>query len=250
MYLPTGQAVRYQFPAQGGHVVQPLYGGMYGDEEYEYAGRSIFVDEVLEKAPTEKYSEDVAKLEARIQAARAELEAIQKEARETDQERQRLLAKLTKIEELKHIEAFLDGKFTHAVITSEYGSMVRVETFDQIMLDSERRCSGEIKLLALFGTKDRKVLWKKNAYYDGSGSWTTIIPCMSLEEAEEKAREHIRNVFEGSENEYRKTQNIASAEKFGVPVPQELLDAKAAAEAKTKAERVAKLRKELEDASK
>lgn len=171
----------------------------------EFPAGEHFVVKTLLAAPAETYK---AKEERRI------LEDIKKHEKERDRLSAELAgfrfkasaatAKIKWIEgisepEVKevfdNIKAMLCGEYTHVVIPGY--SEVKVEEWNENLFSScddyNRTRFESLRLISLFGEWNGRLSlgWKVNTYRDGSGSATSFIPCRSLQEAVEKAKEII-----------------------------------------------------------
>jgi hypothetical protein len=103
-----------------------------------------------------------------------------------------------------------------------------------------------LKLVSLCGTKDGKRRWLANRYYDGSGSWTEVVPFKS----EADALAHLRADFEAELAAWRsgETQHRAHDRSAGIPVeewPEDWREYVASLKAENAAERIGKLRKQI-----
>lgn len=111
-------------------------------------------------------------------------------------------------EELKTFLSFISGEITHVVV-DRYNPEI-FELKDIIGECEDSRFSG-LKLINLFGTMSdgkRKtgedglsLEWRINMYSDGSGSWDTIIPCVSFEEAKEECKRLNKALADRRKNE-------------------------------------------------
>jgi hypothetical protein len=102
---------------------------------------------------------------------------------------------------IQHTLDFIEGRFTHAVVIEWNGP--QIVTLNEALTYLEDKREKGMKMLGLFGTekyrlgippyglKDRKMEWKVNRYTDGSGSWSSVIPCYSEQEAHEKVQEIV-----------------------------------------------------------
>jgi hypothetical protein len=90
------------------------------------------------------------------------------------------------IEKLKTLDLFLAGAFTHFLIT-QWNDLEIVE-FGK---ETEHYDTGNIKLLTLFGRSDGDLNWRLCEYSDGSGSSYNAEPCLSYNDALEKAQAKI-----------------------------------------------------------
>lgn len=78
------------------------------------------------------------------------------------------------------------------------GGGSKIVTLNEALIYLQDSREKGMKMLGLFGTKKdgygpthTKMEWKVNQYYDGSGSWSRVIPCYSEQEAHEKVQEIV-----------------------------------------------------------
>lgn len=224
VYLLDGREVEYRGSAgAAGHVVAQLYDTEYGTE----TGTPYVCESVYTEPPTERLREDVAELEKRVQELQQEQFGLQHDIRENERLTKERLKKLSRYKGLERIEEFIEGRMTHAVITSQYGIGVEVVPWGEAVADGEKHCR-DLRLICLFGKSNGDLAWMRNRYYDGSGGWDGCEPFCSEEDAIARARELLAEGFASAPNAYSLGCLIASARKLGVEVP---ADAAAAHEA-------------------
>src|SRR5262249_25554574 len=122
-------------------------------------------------------------------------------------------------EALKRLDDFLAGNITHAVRARYSG--ISIGTFAEVFEEGGRYDKG-VKLLTLFGDKKCGLSWHLNDYRDGSGSYTEIFPCTSLEDAKAVAQSKLDALFDLARRGERVSylsEHIASALKDGLAVP-------------------------------
>jgi hypothetical protein len=96
---------------------------------------------------------------------------------------------------IQHTLDFIEGRFTHAVVIEWNGP--QIVTLNEALTYLEDKRERGMKMLGLFGTKKvgygtyKKMEWKVNRYANGSGSWSSVIPCYSEQEAHEKVQEIV-----------------------------------------------------------
>lgn len=192
-WLRDGREVEYlALTADGQHVVAPVI------ELETYDGREIgrgpaeFTSELFAKAPVEKRSEEIVALEVKVRELEKRKAELFSECVNSEREIRARLDKLKKYQGLELIEDFIDGKITHLVYPEEYGpGKYEIKGIDSLDIMEYGRKKG-LRLVALFGASGGNLKWRVNEYYDGSGSWKEIIPCGSLEEAEQKRLDRIQ----------------------------------------------------------
>lgn len=114
------------------------------------------------------------------------------------------------IEALNTLFKFLNDEITH-IVTINYGTY-EIRPFKNALLDGDNYYEN-LKLISLFGTSEGNLDWKLNHYRDGSGGYSTIIPCSSMEEAQNILIKAIQeNSAERGINQYM----IDAEKKYGV----------------------------------
>ncbi len=186
-------------------IVQEIF--MSGEQEIP-TGENFTVNTLLDEPMETWETRNIKKLEETKQRLEASIEKLGKKQVKVNVNSQfvrlinRALEKYEGIDvgQLSTLLEFVTGQITHVIINQYKG--YEILTLEDAIGDKEDRydrlsCNG-LKLVSLFGcTKDggRKHLeydsdfrldWRINQYRDGSGSWTTVYPCRSYEEAVEK----------------------------------------------------------------
>lgn len=233
-----GIVVRFGFYRPGG-----------GDEGDEYYDGIDIVGEVFTQAPVEAVEARVTELQAKADALQKQIYESQKTLRDGERATRDRLEKLAKFDALASIEVFIDGKMTHFVEAGPNDSAVRVLTKDQELHtqnDHGRFDPKEIKLMSLFGRSGGDLAWKVNDYYDGSGSWHSVYPCASLDEANALAAKLIDEKFAAFDSTRAWTfETLAkSAAAIGVLIPEHITAAIAAHKRQQITERLSKLQAE------
>jgi hypothetical protein len=250
-YLADGEIVRVLAQPGPDQIVVEL-GRTYEDEPDElfFDGTRV-VQKVYDKPPVEAIQADVAKLEARQCTLRENIRTLEAHERDT----KRRVEALKVYDQLARVEDFLAGKITHYVIYDAYSGMdaaiPRISTPEQEICGNNDR--GQLKLLSLYGTKERSMEWKLNRYSDGSGEGKLCIPCLSLEEAQQKARQilatSIRNYkVPDRYNCQHGLDLMAAAKTLGVPLPDGFAEALRQCELRNRQSEVESKKKELADA--
>lgn len=196
------------------------------ESELEFDERRKFVcdEKLFDAEPVEWAAPTLTRLRNQISELQEKLDSAAAEERGMKDR----LKKLKSYAALQRIEDFLDGKITHYVLWDGYCSdlpIPRISTPNDEKCGTDQSCHAKLKLLALYGDKDRSMEWKLNYYSDGSGGHKiNCIPCTSLEEATEKAREILAKSFA----EYKRPDygNVVTAERLvkaaknlGAPIP-------------------------------
>ncbi len=247
VYLSDHSEVTYAgaHPDRAGwHVVSvPIYGGEEGDEVIDYEIRAV--DKVHADEPVRKLQSEVYALQKQITEKRAELREVEALAAKVEETKQRLTVTHAS---LQRLDDYLAGRITHVVVGEKLGRADRVRNIQirEWSTEAKDRYDGSgIALLSLFGTpKGEK--WRLNDYKDGSGSWRTVIPCLSLEEAQALARELILAALATITTEYDRLCNLLqSAAEIGIEVPAKYTEAKDRADRAHGQRRIAELEKEI-----
>ncbi len=250
VFLANGTEVTYVGPMpgrEGRHVVSvPVYGGPDNDEIVDYETREVSVIHAAE--PKYKRNAEIARLDA-------EIAKKQKELRELEQQSQKsakLVAEIASYRALERLEAFMAGRFTHVVRGRKLDRRAQVEHIDVVPFEESCQSNswgGEgkgIALMCLFGQSDGNLAWQINEYKDGSGSWSVIIPCLSFDEAKQKAGELILTGLSTITTDYsRLCDLLKSAETLELAVPEKYIDARTHEERRRGLEKIASLEKEL-----
>ena len=224
VYDIRGRAGSYVANSANGHVVEPIY-EHEGDDE-AYYGKPEVWNEVFSSPPTERLHAGIADLEAKLNAARAELHAIQTQRREEDDAYAARLNERKRFKQLQTLDGFIAGKITHFFTVEGYGERMSIQTFDEFMVSKEDRYDRKLRLLSLFGGSKGDLAWYVDRYSDGSGgSNGRCFPAMSYEDAVRHASEWI----EGRYAEVRKNDHkhaaldlAKAADGFGLKVPDDI----------------------------
>lgn len=190
----------------------------------EFPAGEHFVVKTLLDAPAETYK---AKEEKRILESITRLEGERDSlSREIDSFRFKAKAAAAKIRWIERVSeaevqevfdnlmSMMCGEYTH-VLFPDYEIEVK-EWGHELFASSEynRNSFESLRLISLFGEWNGRLSlsWKVNTYRDGSGSSARIIPCKSLQEAVDRAREIINGREHLSDNDH------AFCLQHGIPV--------------------------------
>ncbi|MCP4761054.1 MAG: hypothetical protein GY870_04680 [archaeon] len=91
-------------------------------------------------------------------------------------------------DKLKNLDLFLSGEIKYLLKIDHW--KYSIVEFTKEIMDQEDWIA-ELKLLTLYGKSNGDLTWRLNQYYDGSGSDIKIIPCTSIEEAEQELQKHV-----------------------------------------------------------
>lgn len=221
------------------------------DEDYYESSAKVIVDLhrlKSEKIDTgEKFAAEERELTKKIQAKIAE---ANQELRNIEKKMEDARSRLSVVDSLKHVFDFLDGKITHYVV--EDWSTISIQTFQEAhdTRDNWNREEGQ-KLLVLVGTeergrKKRDFDFRLNSYSDGSGSYKTVLPCSSLEEAKTVAIGVVeKRISEGKHIDSKSLKKFMAEHDISTPVMQEFLVQVAEKEAASRTKRIQELQAEL-----
>jgi hypothetical protein len=214
-----GQRFVYVAEDDGEHIVRPT---METDEDEPWEGKPVTIRKVFASAPREMYDKTIETLDAKIVELEEQKKTLEEEIRKSKYDETERKKRIMVNAALTRIDDFLAGKITHFVF-SEY--RVEIKTFKEATTDPDSH-SRYIKLLSLFGGTNGDLAWKLNYYYDGSGSWSHVYPCCSLEEATVIAKQLLEKKYEewrkDGKNEYWLGALVAASIKFGFPVPEDV----------------------------
>lgn len=212
-YLTSGQAVNVISELPEGHLVKDIF----ESEEGQYCGETRFEDETLHaKPPVQVWEKRVVELEQKITELNEEKAKLFKSVEETKKALLPVFEKSKRYAQLARLEDFLDGKITHYVQYSGYGSIDIIPFKDAVY--EESRHTGHLKLLTLFGESGGDLQWKISCYHDGSGGQTNVWPATSLEEANQIAMKLISDAMETTKDKPRH-DILKEAQRLGVTVP-------------------------------
>ncbi|MES2910575.1 MAG: hypothetical protein V4718_04255 [Pseudomonadota bacterium] len=234
VFSEDGRQAEYVAFREEGHIVMPMY--REDDDEFASApwpGEPAFWHEVFAKAPipvvdkdVEEATAELVRVNSQVAEAYAQLELMRKERAEFARDQRAIRDRLKENEGLRNIDAFLTGEITHFVRSE---NVPIIETADEALVRGSDRGRKEIRLLGLFGDSDKGDLrWKVCTYGDGSGgSMTEVIPCLSLEEARDRAAALLVGLTfprlrSGALSDYHGQDAVKLAGELGVAVPEDI----------------------------
>lgn len=195
-YLLGGRECIYVAETADGHVVRRVIEIERGDGEIAEVEADLeHAPAVYARPPKAKLDEEVARLNALIDERGRELNKLCVAIRDTQRDTTALRAKLSQHEALKYIDDFLEGRFEW-VVWCDYQLPRVMRRQDALAVDGYPR---ETKLLSLYGSSRGDLLWRVNAYHDGSGSKADVYLCKT--EAEAIAKRQA--LFDASVAEWR-----------------------------------------------
>lgn len=195
-------------------------------DDTEFPAGEHFVVKTLLDAPAETYkAKEEKRVEQRVKELERERDTLSKEISAMRVKMTAVAAKLkwtsaitdTELDVVfDQIKNFISGEITHIIF---YGYEIRIE---QVGIDSFAKYEHNhgcqsfdgIRLLSLFGECNGRLAmdWRMNSYRDGSGSFQKFIPCKSLQEAVEKAKEIIYSKDHLSDKDHE------FCIKYGIPI--------------------------------
>lgn len=237
-YLIDGTAVEIVEQCQNGFLIHRFYedgetGELIADDKI------YWVDRVFDAAPTVKFSEDVARLSAKVADLHKQLSDQRFAINEGQAKYAEAMAKFRRYEQLRLLEDFLDGRITHLVHLSEW--------CPKIVVVKEEKCEShtdKMKLLVLFGNSKGDLQWEISRYHSdcGGGYYETVMPCTSYEQAKEVLKTFLYAAFATGKGDDR---YVGSATDNGIAVPQQFLDLLAQRKVKSIQDGIAKCEAQL-----
>ena len=210
-YLMDGQAVFVERLLDNGALVRRVYEN-YGEEPFT-DDTILFVEKIFDIAPTHKQDARLSKLRAEIDELMETRKTLLAEIQAAKDSESSRLIRYNQYKQLKHLDAFLDGKITHYAI-KDWASW-KIE--DRNCVNQDRPRHVYTKLLCLHGKSDGNLEWNLYRYPDGSGSSEVVFPCCSYEEALAVVREDLSVKTELRE------YDIHAAEKYGIILDKDAL---------------------------
>lgn len=204
----------YVAELNGGHLVQPIYTDENDEPHY---GRVETWSEVFLQPPEQRLHERIGQLNHEIAETEMELDSLREQvAQQTAilESAARLRAAQPQLEQL---DLWLSGGATHIVVCEMYH--LEIGTAEEIL---KRKDDGSMRLVSLFGDKDRRYRWQMATYSDGSGSGTPCILASSLEDARERAAAWLAQRFRSGDAQHYRTSLARDAIRLGLPVPDDI----------------------------
>lgn len=204
VYLSDGrEAIYIGSVGSGSHAIRPIYvrdPDSYehcddGDHDEDIVGPVALSHEVYANPVFPKVAQqylDLMKLNADL---RSKVQDLQSEISSLELNKKEIIKRAGDYPCIQHTLDFIEGRFTHAVVIEWSGP--QIVTLNEALTYLEDKREGGMKMLGLFGIKKdgpfpyKKMKWKVNRYSDGSGSWSSVIPCYSEQEAHEKVQEIV-----------------------------------------------------------
>lgn len=224
VYLPSGRVAEYVTKTSAGHVVK--LGNSYFDDD---GCADLYFDDlsierrVCADKPVPLFTEEMDQMHKEHEALSTSVRALRSEYISIEADHKNLLRRLEKHKTLGDIEAYLNGEIV-CFVTTDYG---------QVKIEKQKaegdRYNSDVRMLALLGEGKTDVSWKLNQYRDGSGSsWKECFPCTSEDQARAKAKEiitaELANMATAEKASYQTENMVKSAVKFGVDIPERLIE--------------------------
>ena len=239
VFAIDGQQGEYLMAYEDAHLVLPMLRDDDGFSEQPWPGEPTVWHEVFTKPPVPVVHEDVAEarkelddLQRKVREAEQQLHMMRDERLQLQRDQSAVRARLKENEALRNIDAYLAGAITHFVVDVDYVPEIQTAQETLEHRDGYRKVT---RLLGLFGDDDRRdVRWNVCTYGDGSGSMKEVVPCLSLEEAQERARTILVNqtlpaIRSGKlDSDYYGRRAVKLAGELGVELPQDVADKLAA----------------------
>ena len=244
-YTKTGQEVELIQKLDGGMFLvaaRRIFETQYSDYDDGYSDyhseRELFTVEVLfDEPPVLKFHEAIERLTLEVQALKDEERSMQSRMKDLEKEHRARMDKLQQYDKLEYLEEFLDGAITHYVTVETYSDS-RIFALKDTNSEYDRK---HFRLLGLFGKTEGDVTWRLNEYRDGSGGWTTVIPCKSYEEALEEMQRYLDEQTNNKTN----SSLIELAEEYNLQLPEGYKQKVADRKKKNKQREVKKLEVQL-----
>lgn len=221
-YLLNGTAVELFKTIEEGFLVQNIFEYNRGDEmEIMVDDNIYFVDKVFDLAPTSIQDQRIFTLDKKISELEAKRDLVYSQIVEVNKKEKEVLDKFKKIEQLKRLEDLIDKKITHLVYT-DYGLEIYEFDHKENKSDDYQRGKESIKLITLFGNSDGDLSWGINSYKDGSGSYKTIYPANSYEEALQIVQTII-DKYDYEKEKYKIGMIVCAAKKYNLKISESLV---------------------------
>ncbi|WP_250518631.1 hypothetical protein [Caballeronia sp. ATUFL_M1_KS5A] len=253
VYDIHGRAATYVARTSTGHIVEPIHEHEDYDEPI-YGSPETWKD-VFSSPPTGKLHAEVAEVEAKLNAARKELYAIQAQRHDEDRAYAARVKERERFAQLKTLDDYIAGKITHFFVVEGYGERMSIQTADQFLkANSERDWDRSLRLVSLFGDSKGNLSWCVDRYSDGSGgSHGRCFAATSYEEALGHASKWLETRYaemRKEEHKHRCSDLASAARKLNLPVPDDIAEWARQTDAAIRARNLEDARKQLANAQK
>ena len=166
-----------------GYLIYRLHDASSWDgEPCEVEGGLDIVREIYRKPPVQRFASEIDALKAEVAQLEERRAAVRAKTEEAEREHLERMKEYARFAGLKHLDNFIAGKITHFVHQNYSG--LKIKTKDESLATDDKFDHRDgLKLVTLFGRSNGDLEWKLNHYSDGSGTYSTIYPCCSHEEA-------------------------------------------------------------------
>lgn len=219
-YLDNGKAVWVTQELNPGYLVQDIYeSDEYNEEPYpsDY-DKQYFVEKVHEKAPTQKYDDEIGELTKEISRLRETKRTMKLRIKEIEKEAETQFEKYKNWPDLKLLDQYVNEKITHYVVLGAYGYSLDIVEFETAICEN---WTNQLKLLTLFGGSKGNLEWKLNRYSNGSGGDNIVVPCLSYEHAKEELQKYINKVIDINKP---RSEFVKCAERFDLSINQDYIN--------------------------
>ena len=261
-YLSYGPEVNVIQTLNDGKVlVEPIFENPNDGEPYEGNPFIVNANQIFDKPPIQKKAEEVIKLNEQISELNMKLRDLRQEVSGFEKTHEDRMSEIKRHKGLELLENFIAGKITHYVEINSYGTP-KIIPFNESESDygvkpKGRATNGKgvrrLRLLSLFGKATGDLEWGLSRYSDGSGCYSTVIPCASLETACQVVINWIKETVEKDLDPENKDNRpgrsiIDFAKEYGYVLPKEYIEAVVRKEEEARQKKIEKLEKQLADA--
>lgn len=191
------------------------------DDDEAYDGELLLVNKsaLHDSPPRRKLDSKIAELDATRKDLCVQIGALRKELKDFENVADVRMVKLKQYKSLARLEDYLAGRITHYVESTTYAPP-KILALEDTRADEGNGRYNKLKLLTLFGRADGDLEWGLNRYSDGSGCYTTVVPCTSYSEAREVAGElfatHDAKATDPEERTSPQSAWVTRAQEYGI----------------------------------
>ena len=252
VYNQHGQEGEYVARSGGEHIVRPVY----EDEDGPQSGDIQTWAVVFRTPPAPKLDAETAEAATRLAALHLTGEELEGQKYTLERGEKDRMERIKRHEALANLDRYLAGEITHYVATHDYYPTVEIIPIGETV--ENYSSTSNYGLLELMPTNawDKQIHWSvtyrtRNTY--GDSRTTKVYPCCGEADAQTKAVAVVQEMladYLAKERKYRSYPErlVASCERFGVPVPDELIDGIAEQKRLAAEARVAEHSKKLQEA--
>lgn len=230
VYSEHGEEAEFIAQSMGEYFVHPIY----EDDEYGPSrGEATTWKCVFRTPPKPKLDAETAAAQQRLSELRTEIEKLRSERYTFDSDERARKERIKLHEELADLDKFLSGQITHYVSVQNYRPQVEIIAVEDTL--ENHGSYYDYGLLKLYPRKgwDKKTQWTvtwrdPKRSYNSDSRTANVFPCCGLEEAQAKAKEiteaMVAEYLADEKKRYHGNDLIANCKKYGVPVPQLIID--------------------------